>query len=192
MTTTLIIVIILGLIFDFLNGFHDSSNIVATVISSRALKPRSALLLTAFGEFLGPLLFGVSVAETVGKGLLHPEVITLQVMLAALIGAILWNLATWFFGVPSSSSHALIGGLLGSAIIGNGVGVVQMSGLTKILISLLVSPPLGLMAGYIITKLIFSLSRLMHLTPRVNNWFRRFQMISNSHLVWPCTHPRNK
>ncbi|MDH3943578.1 MAG: inorganic phosphate transporter [Anaerolineae bacterium] len=170
----LIALITLALIFDFLNGFHDSSNIVATVISTHALKPRTALLLTALGEFIGPFLFGVAVAKAVGEGLLLSSAITLQVMIAALVGAIIWNLITFFLGIPSSSSHALIGGLLGAAITGAGFGVIQSPGLIKILIALFISPPLGFLMGYLITKLVFLLS--FRATPRVNQLFKRIQI----------------
>lgn len=173
----LIPLIVLALFFDFLNGLHDSSNIVSTVISSRALKPRTTLILTAIGEFIGPFLFGVAVAKTVGKDLLLTEFITLEIMIAALAGAIIWNLVTWYMGIPSSSSHALIGGLLGAAISAKGLVVVQAPGLIKILIVLLISPILGLLAGYVITKLVFFLSKSA--TPKVNNLFKRMQIATS-------------
>ena len=173
----LIALIILSLIFDFLNGLHDSSNIVATVISSRAMNPRAALILTAIGEFSGPFLFGVAVAKTVGAGLLDPAAINLQVMLAALIGAIVWNLITWYLGIPSSSSHALVGGLLGAAITASGISVVILSGLYKILIALFLSPIVGLLAGFIITRIIYFLSR--RASPNINQSFRRFQIFTS-------------
>ncbi|MEW6718722.1 MAG: inorganic phosphate transporter [Chloroflexota bacterium] len=175
----LTVVVVLALIFDFLNGLHDSSNVVATVISSRAMHPRMTLILNGLGNLLGPLLFGVAVAKTIGEGLLHAQAITMPVMLAALIAGILWNLITWYFGIPSSSSHALIGGLLGAAITSRGFDVVQLNGLWKILIALIISPPLGLLTGYFFTKWIFFLSGLFHLSPRVNNWFRKIQMLTS-------------
>jgi len=175
--TLLIVLIALALVFDFLNGLHDSANIVATVISSRALPPRSILVLTAMGEFAGPFLFGVAVAKTVGEGLLVPGAISLEVMVAALLGAIVWNLITWFFGIPSSSSHALVGGLLGAAISAEGLAVVQMPGLVKILVSLLISPILGLVVGYLFTKLIYLLTRWA--TPRINAAFQRLQIFTS-------------
>ena len=170
----LITLIILALIFDFLNGFHDSSNIVATVISSRALNPRTALLMTALGEFIGPFLFGVAVAKTVGEGLFDSSLITHEIMIAALIGAILWNIATWLLAIPSSSSHALVGGLLGAAITARGITVIQIPALTKIALALFLSPILGLLVGYMITKLVFLLS--MRATPKVNIWFKLAQI----------------
>lgn len=173
----LITLIALALLFDFLNGVNDSANVVATVISSRAMNPRAALLLTALGEFTGPLLFGVAVAKTVGADLLVAEAINMQVMLAALIGAILWNLVTWYFGIPSSSSHALVGGLLGAAVSAAGLAVVQTAGLSRILLALFISPILGLLAGYLMTKLLFLLTRWSR--PSVNRLFQRLQVLTS-------------
>jgi PiT family inorganic phosphate transporter len=168
--------LVLALIFDFLNGFHDSSNIVATVISSGAIHPRRALLLAAVAHFIGPFAFGVAVATTVGSGLLHIEVLPVSVVIGALIAAVLWNLITWYLAIPSSSSHALVGGLLGSAIMARGIEVIQLGGLIKILLALLISPLLGLAAGFLIMRLILWLAR--NATPRVNNLFRRLQIIT--------------
>lgn len=170
----LLTLIVLALIFDFLNGFHDSANIVATVISSRALNPRVALIMTAVGEFIGPFLFGVAVAKTVGEGLFDASLITLEIMIAALIGAILWNIATWLMAIPSSSSHALIGGLLGAAITARGFSVVQTPALTIILVALFISPILGLLISYLFTKLVFFLSA--RATPKINTWFKIAQI----------------
>lgn len=168
--------LILALIFDFLNGFHDSSNIVATVISSGAMAPRRALLLAAIAHFIGPFAFGVAVATAVGKGLLHIEILPISVVIGALLAAVIWNLITWYMGIPSSSSHALIGGLLGAAVMARGVEVVQLSGLLKILIALLISPLVGLAAGFLIMRLIMWLAR--NSTPRVNILFRRLQIVT--------------
>lgn len=176
-SSMLIALVLLSLFFDFLNGVNDSANVVATVISSRAMSPRAALLLTAFGEFLGPLLFGVAVAKAVGADLLVAEALSLPVMLAALIGAILWNLVTWYFGIPSSSSHALVGGLLGASISAAGLGVVKIAGLSRILLALFISPPLGLLAGYLMTKLLFLLTQRSR--PSVNRLFQRMQVFTS-------------
>ncbi len=173
---SLITLLILALAFDFLNGFHDSSNIVATVISSRALRPRVALILAAIAEFSGPFLFGVAVAKTIGEDLLHGEVLGIQVIIAALIAAVLWNLLTWYLGIPSSSSHALVGGMLGAGILEHGLGVVQIPGLVKILLALLLSPPLGLLAGFLVMRLTLWLVR--GASPKVNSVFRRLQVIT--------------
>lgn len=175
------VLIALALVFDFLNGFHDSSNIVATVISSRALRPRAALYMTAAAEFVAPFIFGVAVANTVGKDLIHPQAITTPVVIAAVMAAVLWNLLTWFLGIPSSSSHALVGGLLGAAILYQGFAVVQLSGLIKILAALLISPPLGLLFGYLIMILVTNLFR--DAGPRINLAFKRMQILTSLSLA---------
>jgi PiT family inorganic phosphate transporter len=123
-----IIIISLSVIFDFLNGVHDSSNIVATMISSRAFRPAMALGITAIAEFLGPFIFGVAVANTIGQDIVNSSTITVEVLIAALIGAILWNIMNWFLDIPSSSSHALVGGLMGAVIFGFGTSVVHFQG----------------------------------------------------------------
>jgi len=176
MPLLLIIFIATALTFDFLNGFHDSANIVATMISSRAMEPRRALLLSAAAHFCAPFLFGVAVATTIGQEVLQPYANTMTVLLAALLAAIVWNLVTWFFGIPSSSSHALVGGLLGATIVGYGVGGIQIHGLAKIIIALLVSPPLGLLVGYILMKLVLFLARGS--SPRINWFFKRAQTLT--------------
>lgn len=175
------IIIATALIFDFLNGFHDSSNIVATVISSRALHPRVALYMTAVAHFIAPFIFGVAVANTVGKGLIDPSAINPQVVIAATLSAILWNLFTWFIAIPSSSSHALIGGLLGAAVLAQGVGVVQLEGLLKILTALFISPPIGLLVSYMFMRLVLFLSR--GATPRINVLFKRLQIVTSLSLA---------
>lgn len=172
----LYLLIAIALIFDFTNGSNDSSNIVATAISSRALSPRKALALTAAAEFIAPFLFGVAVATTLGKGLINPAVISLPVVLAAVIAAISWNLLTRALGIPSSSSHALVGGLLGSAILTHGLSVVYVSGLIKILIGLFVSPLLGLVFGYLLMQLILYLTR--YASPKINNSFKHMQIFT--------------
>ena len=169
-----IVLLILALVFDFLNGMHDSSNIVATVISSRAAQPRVALLLAAIANFLGPFLFGVAVATTIGDDLLVAEAITQTVVIAALGAAIAWNLLTWYLGIPSSSSHALVGGLLGAAIVAAGLSVVKLDGLLKIVLALLLSPPLGLLTAFLIMRLTLWIVR--GATPKVNTGFRRLQI----------------
>ncbi len=170
------ILLALALFFDFLNGFHDSSNIVATVISSGSMRPRLALLVAAICNFIGPFLFGVAVATTVGAGLLRDEAISPAVVIAGLFSAVIWNLATWYLGLPSSSSHALIGGLLGAAVLSGGLDVVRMDGLTKILLALLISPPVGLLAGFLVMRLTLLASQRAH--PRVNHLFRRLQAVT--------------
>src|SRR5436189_6463007 len=132
--------IAIALFFDFVNGFHDSANSVATVIGTKVLKPIHAVGVAALANFAGPFIFGTAVAATVGKGIIQPEFSTVYVILAGLIGAIVWDLITWYFGLPSSSSHALIGGLLGSALIAGGPNAIVLSGIQKTLIFMVVSP----------------------------------------------------
>lgn len=165
-----------ALFFDFLNGFHDSSNIVATVISSRALRPRIALILSALAHFIGPFIFGVEVAKTVGAGLLDQNVLQLEVVIAALIAALFWNLLTWYLGLPSSSSHALVGGLLGAALLSGGIAVIKVRGLAIILIALLVSPLIGLIVGFTIMRL--TLWAVQSASPRINKLFQRLQILT--------------
>lgn len=167
------VLIALALVFDFLNGFHDSSNVVATPISSGAIPPRRALYMAAAAHFLGPFLFGVAVATTIGDGLLVEESITTTALIAGLLGAIAWNIITWYFGLPSSSSHALIGGLVGAALVESGIEAIQLDGLTRIVIALLLSPVLGLLFGYAVMYVTLFISR--DATPKVNDFFRRIQ-----------------
>jgi len=174
--TPIITLIVIALIFDFLNGFHDSSNIVATMISSRAFRPRVALGVTAVAEFSGPFIFGVAVAKTIGQDIVEPGTITVAVILAALLSATAWNILTWYLGIPSSSSHALIGGIIGAVAVGAGLQAIQMSGLTKVLIALFISPIIGLAAGYLFTKLVFFLAR--GASPRINWFFKRSQIVT--------------
>ena len=176
MPTELMIVIALALLFDFLNGIHDSSNIVATMISSRAFRPQTALAMTAVAEFLGPFLFGVAVAKTIGDEVATSGAITLHAITACLISAVVWNLLTWFLGLPSSSSHALIGGLVGSVAIGAGFGAIKLSGLEKVLIALFTSPLIGFIVGFLLMRFIFFLVR--GATPRVNVFFKRAQFVT--------------
>jgi PiT family inorganic phosphate transporter len=176
MTPLIIAVIVLALIFDFLNGVHDSSNVVATMISSRAIPPKAALAMTALANFFGPFVFGVAVANTIGHEIVAPESINTQVLLAALVSAIFWNLLTWYLGFPSSSSHALIGGFIGSVVMAAGWNAIHLGGLEKILIALFASPLIGYGFGYLLLKLIVLLS--WNATPRINNLFKRAQVLT--------------
>jgi PiT family inorganic phosphate transporter len=176
MTTLVIIVIILSLVFDFLNGVHDSSNVVASMISSRAFTPKLALGVTAIANFIGPFIFGVAVAETIGHEIVAPESINEQVLIAALLSAIVWNLMTWFFGFPSSSSHSLIGGIIGAVMFSAGWEAIQLGGLEKILIALFTSPIIGFIFGFIILRLILRLS--WKATPRINTLFKKSQLFT--------------
>jgi inorganic phosphate transporter, PiT family len=176
MSQELIIVIALALVFDFLNGMRDASNIVATMISSRAFGPRTALSITAVAEFLGPFLFGVVVAKTIGDEIVQSSVLTLTVIASALVGAIIWNLVTWYFGIPGSSSHALIGGMVGAVIVGAGVEAIKFDGLNKVVIALVVSPLIGFVIGFIVTRIIYFLVR--GASPRINEFFKRSQLLT--------------
>ncbi len=176
MSIELIIVIGLAILFDFLNGIHDSSNIVATMISSRAFRPQVALTMTAVAEFSGPFLFGVAVAKTIGDEVALSGALTLHIITACLVAAILWNLLTWFLGMPSSSSHALIGGLVGSVAMGAGFAAIKLSGLYKVLIALFTSPLLGFGVGFLFLRLILFMAQ--NATPRINTLFKRAQIIT--------------
>lgn len=176
MPVELIAIIALALIFDFLNGVHDSSNIVATMISSRAFRPQTALAMTALSHFLGPFIFGVAVAKTIGDEVAESGTLTLHVITACLISAIVWNLLTWFMGIPSSSSHALIGGLVGAVAMGAGFGAIKVSGLEKVLIALFASPIIGFALGFVLLRVILFLAR--GATPGVNEFFKRAQLVT--------------
>lgn len=181
MSPLLIIFVAIALTFDFLNGFHDSANIVATMIASRAMSPRRALLLSAIAHFTAPFLFGVAVATTIGHEVIQPYAATMAVVLSALLAAIVWNLITWFLGIPSSSSHALIGGLIGAAIVGYEIEAVQLDGLLKVAIALLLSPLVGLVGGYVLMKLVLFLAR--GASPRINWFFKRAQIFTATALA---------
>ena len=170
------VLLALALTFDFLNGFHDSSNIVATVIASRAMHPRAALILAALAHLAGPFLFGVAVATTVGDELMEASALTTSAVVAALLAAVVWNLVTWYLAIPSSSSHALLGGMLGAGLLAVGLGVVKLQGLLKILLALLVSPLLGLAAGFLIMRLTLWSARRS--ATSVNQSFRRLQVLT--------------
>ncbi len=172
----ILILITLALVFDFLNGFHDSSNIVATMIASRALSGRQALTITAVAHFIGPFLFGVAVATTIGNEVLNDTQVKLSVTLAALIASIVWNIITWWLGIPASSSHALIGGLIGAAVVESGWRVVKLAGLGKVVLALAISPLIGLIAGYLVMKTVLFLAR--GATPKINVFFKRAQIVT--------------
>jgi PiT family inorganic phosphate transporter len=176
MSLIIIAVIVLALVFDFLNGIHDSSNVVATMISSRALSPRVALGMTAVANFFGPFIFGVAVANTIGHEIVAAQAINTEVLLAALVSAIFWNILTWILGFPSSSSHALIGGFIGAVVMDAGWQAIQLPGIEKILIALFASPIIGFAFGYGLLRLILLLS--WKASPRVNRLFKRGQIFT--------------
>jgi PiT family inorganic phosphate transporter len=176
MPPELLIVILLALAFGFLNGMRDVSNIVATMISSRAFGPRTALSIAAISEFIGPFLFGVVVARTIADQVVDSQVLTLQVLSAALVGAIVWNLVTWYFGLPGSSTHALLGGLIGATWVGVGPEAIQWDGVGKILVALFASPLIGFSLGFLFTRLIYFLAR--DATPKINDFFKSAQFFT--------------
>lgn len=171
--------IALALFFDFLNGFHDAANSIAAMVSTRLMKPHWAVIWAAFFNFVAFLFFGVHVATTIGIGLVDPSVINIHVILAALLGAIFWNVFTWYYGLPSSSSHALIGGLLGASIAHSGFAPLQWWGISKVLIAIVISPLLGMLVAMIlmlITARIFFYS-----TPtKVEGVFHKLQFLSSA------------
>lgn len=182
MDTTLIVVIAticIALFFDFLNGFHDAANSIAAIVSTRVMKPHWAVLWAAFFNFVAFLFFGVHVAMMIGTGLVNPEVINTSIIFSALIGAIIWNIFTWYYGLPSSSSHALIGGLLGASIAHAGTAPLKWGGITKVIAAIVISPALGMIMGMLLILLI---SRIFfYCNPhRVDGWFRKLQFVSSA------------
>ncbi len=171
-----ITVIVVALIFDFINGFHDTANAIATVVSTGVLPLRTAIMLAAVLNFVGALT-GTAVASTIGKGIITPDTITLIVVLSALTGAIFWNLFTWYFGIPSSSSHAMVGGLLGAGIAHSGFSSIQGPGIIKTLSSLVLSPIAGMLIAFIVMiTLLWAFRRAAPVA--VSGLFRKLQMIS--------------
>jgi PiT family inorganic phosphate transporter len=180
MDTNLLAVIALigvALVFDYINGFHDAANSIATVVSTRVLSPGKAVIWAAFFNFVAAFTFGTAVATTVGRGLVDLRVVTFSVIFAALIGAIAWDLITWYYGLPTSSSHALIGGYGGAAVAKAGFGAIIPAGWTKTLIFIVLAPMIGLTLGFVIM-----LAVLWICSPfppsRVDRWFRRLQLLS--------------
>jgi PiT family inorganic phosphate transporter len=167
----------LALIFDFMNGFHDAANAIATVVSTGVLKPQSAVAMAAVFNFIAIFVVGLKVATAIGKGIIDPHVIDHYVIFGALVGAVVWNLITWYYGIPSSSSHALIGGLVGAAVAKAGTGALISGGLIKVVIFIVVAPMLGFLLGSIIMLLVSWI--FVRSTPRkVDTWFRRLQLAS--------------
>lgn len=174
--TLLLIVIFLALCFDYINGFHDTANAIATSVSTKALSPRQAIIIAATLNFFGALS-GTAVAVTIGKSIVQPELITPLILIAALIGAIFWNLFTWAFGIPSSSSHALIGGLSGGAIAAFGLFAINWAGFIKIFLGLILAPMIGFVAGSLVMTILFWVFK--NASPaKTNNNFRKFQILS--------------
>ncbi len=172
-----IMLVALALAFDFMNGFHDAANSIATVVSTGVLKPAHAVLFAAFFNFVAIFIFHLSVAATVGKGIVQPGVVDTHVVFGALVGAITWNVITWYYGIPSSSSHALIGGIVGAVIAKAGAGALLGAGILKTVLFIFVSPTLGFLLGSLMMVLVSHAFR--RATPsRVDRWFRRMQLVS--------------
>lgn len=176
---TLAFLVILALLFDFMNGFHDAANAIATVVSTGVLKPHQAVALAAFFNFIAIVVFQLKVATTVGKGIIDPSVIDHYVVFGALVGAIAWNVLTWYYGIPSSSSHALIGGLVGAAVAKSGTDSLIASGLLKTITFIVLSPTLGFLFGSLMMLLVSWLFVRSH-PRRIDKWFRRLQLVSAS------------
>jgi len=179
-TGTLILLVALALAFDFMNGFHDAANSIATVVSTGVLKPHQAVVFAAVFNFVALFIFHLKVASTVGKGIVDPGVVDQYVIFGALIGGVSWNVITWWFGLPSSSSHALIGGLIGAAVAKVGFQALVSEGIVKTVAFIFLSPILGFILGGL---LMVAVSWIVHrrVTPmRVDRWFRRLQLVSAS------------
>ena len=169
--------VLLALVFDFLSGFHDSANSIATVVSTGVLKPQHAVAMAAFFNFIAIFVVNMKVAQTIGKGTIDPHVVDHYVIFGALVGAIAWNIITWYYGIPSSSSHALIGGLVGAAVAKAGTGSLISGGLLKTVAFIVVAPMLGFALGSII-MLIVSWTFVKSTPRKVDTWFRRLQLAS--------------
>src|SRR5689334_7178283 len=177
MLTIVVFLIIVALAFDFLNGFHDAANSIATVVSTRVLSPGKAVMWAAFFNFVAAFGFGTAVATTIGNGMIDVKVVTFAVVLAGLTGAIAWDVITWYFGLPTSSSHALMGGYAGAAVARAGWGVLIAAGWTKTIVFMVLSPIIGLVAGLLLmTAIMWTLRGTAPGT--VDHWFRRLQLLS--------------
>ena len=171
------LIIFVALVFDYINGFHDAANSIATVVSTRVLSPAQAVAWAAFFNFIAAFFFGTAVAKTVGSGMVDLAAVTYPVILAGLIGAITWNLITWYFGLPTSSSHALFGGYGGAAVAAAGFGAIIVSGWTKTIVFIVIAPLIGLTVGLLVMTAVFW---TFHASApaRVDRWFRRMQLVS--------------
>ncbi|MGH8771128.1 MAG: inorganic phosphate transporter [Burkholderiales bacterium] len=175
----LVFLIVVALMFDFMNGFHDAANSIATIVSTRVLRPHWAVIWAAFFNFIAFLVFGLAVANTIGKGIIDPVIVDHHIVFGALIGAILWNVITWWYGIPSSSSHALVGGLAGAAVAKGGVKALVASGFVKTAFAIVLAPAIGFVLA--ISLMLFVSWLFVRATPRrVDRWFRRLQFVSAS------------
>ena len=171
------LLVCLAIIFDFMNGFHDAANSIATVVSTGVLKPGQAVLFAAFFNFVAIFVFHLSVAATIGKGIVQPGIVDTHVVFGALLGAITWNVVTWYYGIPSSSSHALIGGIVGAVMAKSGASALVSGGVMKTVAFIFVSPVLGFLLGSLMMVAVAWICR--RATPsKVDRWFRRLQLVS--------------
>lgn len=179
--STLIIlgIIVLAYAFDFINGFHDAGNAIATIVATGVLTPRQAVMWAAFFNFIAFAFFNLMVANTIGKGIIEPGIITPALIFSALIGAISWNLITWYFGLPSSSSHALIGGLAGAAIVHGGFTTLKSAGFLKVAFGIFITPVLGLLAGALIGAILARYFKNGE-DDHINSWFKYLQLASSA------------
>jgi inorganic phosphate transporter, PiT family len=174
-----IFLVVVALVFDFINGFHDSSNSISTIVSTRVLTPKQAVVWAAFFNFAAAFFIGTAVAHTVGRGIININIIDNLVILSALTGAIVWNLVTWYYGLPSSSSHALIGGLIGAGIAKAGIGTLVWSGIIKTTAFIVLSPAIGLVLGFIFMILNMNLNRNSNMA-RSDKLYRKLQLFSSA------------
>ena len=196
MIELLIFTIVMALAFDFINGFHDSANAISTIVATRVLTPMQAVSMAAIGNLIGPLFFTTAVAATIGKGIIDTKVIQtilpqdtfIGMILAALIGAIVWDIITWYFGIPVSSSHALIGGLIGAATMAVGPKILLFDGIGKVLLFIVVSPLLGFLAAFLFALVLMRTFR-KNAPEKINKWFRKLQI--GSALFYSITHGTN-
>ncbi|VVC03488.1 Phosphate transporter family protein [Candidatus Bilamarchaeum dharawalense] len=196
MIELLILTIVMALIFDFLNGFHDSANAISTIVATRVMTPMQAVSMAAVGNLIGPLLFTTAIAATIGKGIIDtsaiqailPQETFIVMILAALVGAIVWNIITWYFGIPVSSSHALIGGLIGAATVAVGPQVLLVSGITSVVIFIVVSPLLGFISAFLLSLVFMRVFRKTS-PQKINRWFKKLQIVSA--FFYSVTHGTN-
>ena len=172
-----ILLVAMALVFDFMNGFHDAANSIATVVSTGVLKPTQAVVFAAFFNFVAIFVFHLSVAATVGKGIVTPDIVDTHVVFGALAGAIAWNLITWYYGIPSSSSHALIGGIVGAVVAKAGTAPLVATGILKVVAFIFISPMLGFLFGSLLMVIVAWLFRRSR-PSKVDKWFRRLQLVS--------------
>jgi PiT family inorganic phosphate transporter len=180
--------IIAALVFDFLNGFHDAANSIATVVGTRVLRPLHAVTMAAAANLAGPFLFGVAVATTIGKGIIDPHFVTLDIVIGALAGAIVWDIITWLVGLPTSSSHALVGGLIGAGIAGVGTKAIIFGGLQTVITGIIISPIVGLVIAFLLATLLMTIFAKRS-PANVNSIFGRLQLVSSTY--FSLTHGAN-